>query len=283
MTTRSDELRQRAAELAGLCPPELGGEIAVTGSVSKGFADANSDIEMNFWTEATPPLDAVTGWLESIGVRRVWPDPGEGGGVLWVGFEWRETWFEAGWQTFADAEKIVGEILAAQRTGTGEMMLADVLVHAKPLRTAGWLAARQADLVVYPDAVAEAVIDREVRFWLFPQWVDGVWHSAERGQLLRMDLKLQWDVWRCLALLFALNHRWEPDLKWIPEITRDLSQQPKDLPGRINAIFGTGTPKERIEESFRLSLDTLALLPPSPLVTDAAAVLERSLARGLQR
>ncbi|HEY4387373.1 MAG TPA: hypothetical protein VGN34_23205 [Ktedonobacteraceae bacterium] len=49
-STLASRVRYRVAqELVELCPPNLGQEISITGSVSKGLADDFSDIEQVFY------------------------------------------------------------------------------------------------------------------------------------------------------------------------------------------------------------------------------------------
>jgi predicted nucleotidyltransferase len=50
-TLHSHALFPLAREMTDACPPELGSEIALAGSVARGWADEHSDIELNFWLE----------------------------------------------------------------------------------------------------------------------------------------------------------------------------------------------------------------------------------------
>ncbi|WP_345462373.1 hypothetical protein [Deinococcus carri] len=73
----------------------------MTGSVSRGVADAFSDLELNFWVEEVPLLGELQAWLCSRGVD-VEPlvDPLEDGSVWLRG--WRDGIpIEAGWHPWA--------------------------------------------------------------------------------------------------------------------------------------------------------------------------------------
>src|SRR5687768_9593891 len=48
---------------------DLGHEIALTGSVSRGVADEFSDIELNFWVDELQRQDVYLDWLRGIGVE----------------------------------------------------------------------------------------------------------------------------------------------------------------------------------------------------------------------
>jgi hypothetical protein len=267
-----------AEALAALCPPGFGAEIAVTGSVSKGFADAESDIELNFWVDTPPDLAALDSWLRSIGVERIWPDPADALGVLWLGFRWRDVWFEAGWQTFAVADRFLDEIYALKRLDLNEMLLADVLASAIPLRPGDYVSGWKERLGTYPDGLAEAVVEHVLSHWHFPQWVNARWAAARRGHSVWLMDHLRADVIDCLRLLFALDRRWEPDWKWLPEVTSGLAVQPPDLVARINAVFEAPALTDRVEGAHRLVLDTLDLLPPSESARQARETIASSLA-----
>ena len=65
----ASEASQRRAEIAGrlaaACPPGLADEIALVGSTAHGFADDQSDLEMNLWSNAIPPRDERVAWLQA--------------------------------------------------------------------------------------------------------------------------------------------------------------------------------------------------------------------------
>src|SRR5687767_12873061 len=82
----TDELLELARRFADECPPELGREIAVTGSVGAGLADGYSDIELLHLVEERPAVDAVTRWLESLGATDVLAGEAETGVWAWCRF-----------------------------------------------------------------------------------------------------------------------------------------------------------------------------------------------------
>jgi hypothetical protein len=70
-TPQSWQRLQIARELTDRCPPVLGQEVAVTGSVALGLADAASDAELNLWVEALPYAAQRDAWLAAIGATDV--------------------------------------------------------------------------------------------------------------------------------------------------------------------------------------------------------------------
>jgi hypothetical protein len=95
--TSASHVRYRIAQaLAALCPPVLGQEVAVTGSVSKGLADDTSDIEQVFYVQNLPDIQRRDTWLHQIGAKEILHDeaPIEGGSI-WSTFHFRDVWVEA--------------------------------------------------------------------------------------------------------------------------------------------------------------------------------------------
>lgn len=59
----SDASPESRSRLASRCPPELASAIAVTGSVSRGYADRFSDIELYFQVGDLLPVAMYEAWL----------------------------------------------------------------------------------------------------------------------------------------------------------------------------------------------------------------------------
>jgi hypothetical protein len=124
--TPASYVRYRVAHaLAALCPPVLGQEISVTGSVSKGLADEASDIEQVFYVQKLPDIQERDAWLHQIGASEILHDeaPIEDGSI-WSTFRFREVWVEAGWQTFSQQEALLRLILIGQILDHHRLILA---------------------------------------------------------------------------------------------------------------------------------------------------------------
>jgi hypothetical protein len=124
----TEESRRRhrvAARLAAACPPDLAGEIAVTGSVAMGVADRTSDMELNCWSDELPSVEDRAAWIASVGGEEAsireqpWPD-----GTLEATFRVEGVWVEAGWMTAARLEETLRGILAAEVLGHDRLLLA---------------------------------------------------------------------------------------------------------------------------------------------------------------
>jgi hypothetical protein len=87
-----------ASELGEQCPPGLWEEIAVTGSVALGVADAASDLELNLWSDTLPSLGERAAWLERVGATdiRQLAEPLADGFI--AAFTYKDAAVEVGWQ-----------------------------------------------------------------------------------------------------------------------------------------------------------------------------------------
>lgn len=159
-SARSTELLELARRIVDALPADVVEEAAVTGSVSRGVADAHSDIEILLVT--TRPLEqeecdalAAAAALEQ---RDTW-GPRDGPTRRVFGYS-DGTPIELIWWSRSFAEQAVESLLAGQVTGS-----ADALVHAVPLRTTGLVESWQARLMPMPEVVAHAVIEDAALMW----------------------------------------------------------------------------------------------------------------------
>ncbi len=76
-----------------------------------------------------------------------------------------------------------------------------------------------------------------------------------------------------LRLVFAVNRRWEPDWKWLREVTRDLLLAPERMAERIECVLTAPSLEERARTDFGLIRDALALAPTSAAIEQARATI----------
>ena len=70
-TDRSKELRELAQRVTDALPPDVAQEVIVTGSVSRGVADAVSDIEMLVVTPEVLPLETCFEHARAAGLTNL--------------------------------------------------------------------------------------------------------------------------------------------------------------------------------------------------------------------
>ena len=261
-----------ASELGEQCPPGLWEEIAVTGSVALGVADAASDLELNLWSDTLPSLGERAAWLERVGATdiRQLAEP-------LAAFTYKDAAVEVGWQASSALDGLLTTIHAGDVLGHGRLVVAWVVANAVPVCSTGRLAAWQRRLATYPDRLQQQLIEANTRVFQDLHAMQGRWTYCRCGQHLALTERLLWSTYNVLRLLFALNRQWEPDWKWLRHVPRNLASKPDQLVERIDLTFLAPTLEERVRANHELILDTLLLLPSSPDVERAQRVIQSTL------
>jgi hypothetical protein len=274
-TATSHRLLGVAQRLADSCPVSLGDEIAVTGSIPLGLADQDSDVELNLWTAELPSVEARAEWIQSIGGSNAIVYPNSwGDSTIEADFDFEGVWIEATWMTRRALDERLAAILAGEILSHRLLMMAWIVEKALPLRTNGAFSEWKRQLAAYPESLVPLIVEDNTRVWQLTHAMAGRWTYCRRGQALALTERLTWDTYNILCVLFAINRRWEPDWKWLREVTDDLPVQPARLAERIGEMFLLPDAEQRVATAFALISDTLALAPQTPQVLRARAAIE---------
>lgn len=275
VTPRSQELRRLAARLAQSCPKQQGQEIILFGSAGWGTADSRSDIDLDLWVEAIPPLAEAQRWLLDAGCTLLPADEG-GEGMHLIG-QYQGEWVELTWHTSASITRELTAILAGEVTARGRLAQAWNLVHGLVLRTGGLATGWQLRLSAYPDALQARLVQAGTEFWAYPHHIEMLWTLAERGAVMGLEEWLFADLEDGLRVLFAANRTWEPDWKSLAAAATLLQHKPGALDARVNALFLEPRLEERVALLLHLLAEILALVPPALDVSIARRNIDASL------
>ena len=257
-TYASKRRAEFATRLAEVCPPSLADEIALVGSTAHGYADDESDLELNLWADTIPPLDERLNWLRAAGADEIRaedaPRPDES---HWIGFRIGGIPAEVGWQTVETAERQIETILSGAVSSRKTLVYAEIVVSAIPLRTAGHVARWQEVLAGYSDAVQQAIITEAVEHWGRSDVFPAARRLARRGEVLALTEMLIAEIDLAVRVLYAAHRRWEPSRKWTLTAVREFAL---DVPARIEAILGEPVLERRVAlcAGFCLSAAELA-------------------------
>ncbi|MEO8458580.1 MAG: DUF4037 domain-containing protein [Chloroflexota bacterium] len=276
---RSRELWPLALELAEACPLELGIEIALAGSVSRGWADEHSDIELNFWVEEIEPWPGErVRWLQGLGVERIIvDDEAHHTGSWWMEFVYKGTWVEIGWHSIGYFDRLLQRIVAGEVEDMFEMTAAEMMAHSIALRDGPNLGRWREMVRVYPETLRRAMIALGTKDWGEP-------HYWELGALrvLRPDatiavLRGESCIRNLLRVLFAVNRQWQPDMrKWTRQWAGTLEKKPERLAERVLSIFERPIARSSHAELLDLVAETLALVPDEYGVAETRRVVENA-------
>jgi len=280
-STWSEARFQLAHALSTQCPPEYGESIAITGSVSRGMADQFSDLELFFLVDELHPVEVYQDWLRQAGAEVQTAEAAFEPGALWTKSWYQGVFLEAGWHQWSHLSSRLQSVLEVQTIGHWEMATVWHMADAVAVRASPRLASWQETLIHYPDALAQRLIADSVDKWCAPHWWPGsvinLWPLAYREARLELAGYLLFEVETALRIIFAHNHRWEPDWKWLAPESRRLRQVPDQLVERVNAVFALDDPQQGVRTCLELLRDTLALLAETKPVEVARQRLQEAL------
>lgn len=277
--TQASHIRYEAARaLVAAAPPSFGQEAILSGSTARGVADEDSDIEVVFYVDVFPARSELEAWLQRIQATDIVfeTEPGRDG-QTWLHFVFREIWIEVGWQRLDTHEKQLDAIISGAITAHGPLTLAWLIQHAISLRSVGLLARWRQKLVQYPETLSQRILAEATQYWFFPHFLAVRWALIRRGESLALLERLYQDTRNMLRVLFAINHQWEPDWKWLRRELEYLAIKPGNLLERIDTIFLEPHLEQRVACTLLLLRDVLELVPDQYDVTRVRENVQQSL------
>ena len=261
-TARTHELHRVAERIAAALPP-VAEEIVLTGSVSRGVADAVSDIELLVVTTERLELDECFDHARNAGLEGLDTWGPQGGETNRVFGYFEGIPIELVWWSRAFAESSVAAVLDGVPSGAG-----DALANGVSLRTVGLLHGWQEQLGEYPEELANARVEEAALTWggYAPA---GMLTIVRPGERLSLVERLLDDVLRVLRIVYALNHVWEPTTKRLAARVESLPVKPDRLAERVEQVLTDPDPLRAALVLSELQADTLALAPSGPNVDRA--------------
>lgn len=238
--------------------------IIVGGSVSRGCADAYSDLEIGiFWAEP-PSSDKRKAAIEHVG-GELWSfdrSPGNEhyglkevtlGGKRFSG----TAMISAQHLTVADMEACLSEVIDHYDTSLDKQVLISAIQHGIPLYGAEVLQTWQAKANAYPNQLAIKMIQENLWFgpWFCPQAYAG------RDDRLVLYQHFIWIEQGLLKVLAGLNRIYYPSAehKWMDHLIAEMKIVPPDLSSRMKQVFQIEL-FEGWQQLKQLTDETLALI-----------------------
>ena len=270
-TARTVELRALAQAIADALPDTVH-EVVLTGSVSRGVADAVSDIEMLLVTEHQPELDECYALAAACGLTDLGTWGPQGVPTKRVSGYRDGAPIELIWWSRAHAAASVDSIFAGELATS-----ADALAHGVPLRTSGLLAEWQERLRHYPDELAAARIEDAALTW-GGFAAAGLLTIIRPGERLALVERMVDDASRVVRIVFAVNRVWQPTLKRLADRAAALPSKPDRLAERIEEALTEPDPRRALLVMTELQADTAALAPDGPNIVRARRWLAEGIA-----
>ena len=267
--------------------------VALAGSVARGWADQNSDIELDvYWAE--PPTDADRlGLIASAGgqIDIFWAEPppdnevqrifDRTGGKIsqlwpWEPDEWSEHYYVRGISigisglVLSTVEQYIQNVLVDFTTEDEPHIRLAALQAAVPFSGTNLLQHWKTRVAEYPHGLAVALINAQLLFdevwWNVDMWVERKAHLPLIDALYKMQIKI-------MRVLIALNHIYliDPRFKWADRIIDQMTISPDNLGPRLKEIF-TLEPSEAVAATWDLFMETLGLVEEQVPEIDVAFV-----------
>jgi hypothetical protein len=198
-------------------------DVVLTGSASRGVADAVSDVELLVISAQPPghlPLEDLDCWDPPVA------------GATWRGGFFDGEFVELIWWTPDHVEERVRAIVAGEILDHARLRTAEAITSGIALRGAAharWVT----QLGVYPDGLADRIIaDAAATF----RDTDAQRRSVQRpGDALVLAQKVVEYAEDLLRIVFARNRVWEPEWKRIALRLEPLAVKPDRLAVRLDA------------------------------------------------
>ncbi len=216
--------------------------VLIAGSVSRGHADRDSDIELMIgWAE--PPSDeerreivapfaadlsllpfddAWQCWQEDFFVGRSSADAPSSGVLV-----------EAVGQLTSVVDQRLGDVVDRHDPDLDKQSTVHALLHGIPLRGTPVIEAWRRRAVPYPRKLAVAMVDRYGQIDYFADWKRFL---ARGNNLLLIHERFTRIERQLLLVLQAINGQYHYKLKWLPRVISELAVAPSDLAGRLRGV-----------------------------------------------
>jgi predicted nucleotidyltransferase len=269
-TPRTVELRAIAEAIADALP-ETVEEVVLTGSVSRGVADAVSDIEMLVVTDGQLELEQCYAIAAECGLTDLGTWGQQGVPTKRVSGYLEGAPIELIWWSREHAERSVDSIFSGELPTS-----ADALAHGIALRTSGFLATWQKRLRHYPDELAAARIEDAALTW-GGFAAAGLLTIIRPGERLALVERMVDDAARVVRIVFAVNRVWQPTTKRLADRTAALPIKPDRLAERIGEALTEPEPRRALLLMTELQAETAALAPNGPNIVRARAWLAEGI------
>ncbi|MFG6496479.1 DUF4037 domain-containing protein [Fictibacillus sp. UD] len=232
--------------------------VLLAGSVSRGWEDKHSDIELNiFWSEKPHDEDRMNPIIAINGsIIDFHPYEEE---------EWAESYLtpqnvklEISSFLTTTAEKWIAEVVEQYEIDYGKQCMVSSVYYGQSLYGDHVINELKKKVEIYPDDLAKNMIEENLALWY--RW------NNRYALLDRKDWIMLYDLMsgvqkKLLGTLFALNKLYihHPSFKWMHKYSEIFVTKPENLNQRLSAIL-TGDVQESIQKLEQLIEEVFQLV-----------------------
>lgn len=249
--------------------------VLLGGSVSRGWQDAYSDIELLvFWKQAPKDEERKQPILESHGMIIDFHPLEEE--------EWSETYITQGIKLeisnflTTSIHRFLNDTLRSFDTDPETQCITAAIDHGRALSGEDTIAEMKKQTATYPDGLISAMINANISFG--SRWTNraALLHRKDWLMLYRVMADVQT---RIMSLLFALNREYviHPGFKWQRKSIDEMAIKPSNISARLESVF-LGKPQDAVREMEEIIQEVFDLIEeelPQLDVSDARKQTEQ--------
>lgn len=257
----SEILKTKALDIFKELPDHIAKEGAITGSVSKGFADKYSDIEILLYVDVVPSQSERKDWLANKGFTNIViedHDPNDDGS-LWTTCNHEGTQFEIGWQTFQNENLLINRVLNAEVTDHWILITIDAKLSARVFKDGYIFSKIKNKLATPPTKLRSRLINGALENWIHSNILLSRISAVERNDIVTYYSRVSKDINQISRILLAYSYKWERDWKRLESTLNELDQKPKEIYSRIEYVFRNFN-VQGLRELFSIVNDTMDLI-----------------------
>ncbi len=244
--------------------------ILVTGSVAAGESDFYSDIDMIVYCDQLPSKEALQTVREQTGGQQArFLGEGSEADCLEI-YSVQGVECQIVHTTIAAWEREMATVLEELDTTSPTQKALSGLVEGRPLYGEALIRDWQAKVAAYPDALAKAMIERNLQ--IFPIWMIQDRFAPRDATLWLHQIFVETEQ-NLLGILAGLNRLYYSpfQFKRLRHFTAKMTHAPADLAERLDRIFHTEA-TDAIRELESLVAETLTLVEAQMPEVDTSAV-----------
>jgi hypothetical protein len=248
--------------------------VLLIGSVSRGWADAYSDIELGVFWRGDPTDAERQTIVGNVGGMGWHPSPYDGTMQAWgEDYTVKGVKIDLGhWKTDT-MEQVLSDVIDGADASLPKQTSVSAIQHGLPLHGRTLIERWQARAHAYPAALGEAMVRPNLTF--NPLWTLRM--LAERDDFLLLHQNLCAQSTKLLLACYGLNQFYYPGHKWVHRQIEQMRIRPTDFAVRLRRTLAA-EPLTAVEEMRSLTEETFVLatrhMPAVDTATAAAHYLQ---------
>ncbi|NKB72014.1 MAG: DUF4037 domain-containing protein [Candidatus Latescibacteria bacterium] len=231
--------------------------ILIGGSVARGLADVNSDVDLFVFCRQFPDKSLRQTAVDRVNGERWRAHDSRDQGLLRDCFHADDGRIDVEFVLVSAYEALIRDVLANHDISRAKQGLLGGLLDAQIIQDSGLVAHWRRQIAQYPDGLQQRVVEHHLL--IDPLWVAEI-YARKRGDLLYLCDALCRVANAVLGLLHGLNRRYQPnEYKRLDWIVSHFQLAPENIANRLRDIL-QGPPLDGVQKLEQIVAETFDLL-----------------------